>query len=584
MDLLCALWISRLRTHRKFANFTSTSIDSVRCLSEHRGVSIRRKIAVAAACCAGLLVLALVGLHFYLRWETARYRASLVRNGEKLNVEELLPPRASDENGAPQLRMAASRLPQWGAPNFRVLSESPPIAMRLVSAGHAIVGWQQSDLRGHSTQSQTNTWDELRTELEPLAPLLTDIQSALKSPAFDFQLNYALGSSLPLPHLNSLRTAMQILNSSTLLYLHDENRQAAMECLAAQVALIRVLENEPLPISQSIRARFVQSALGATWEALQAKGWSDAELAHLQVRWEAIRFLGPFAASAALDRATRIHEIHWIQQSRQNYDAFMRAALPGQTLPGAFGPLPDDLFEAMRELPKQSFRSFTVGFDVWCWRYFSSYRDERSSMACTQVAIEALRTALTNRSYMTVRSNLSAGFAKLGYPEPNVDWCGYGLSVHDLFAGATSDSSRLCRRALYAETQRELVVTAIALERYRLRHGHPPIQLNALVPEFFHDIPRDYMDGQPLRYQLNADQMPVLYSIGADGNDDNGDNSPPDRLSGPPAGRWLNSRDWVWPQPATLEEIEHYNARLGEQIRKTSSKQVSGQRRRSASN
>lgn len=105
-----------------------------------------------------------------------------------------------------------------------------------------------------------------------------------------------------------------------------------------------------------------------------------------------------------------------------------------------------------------------------------------------------------------------------------------------------------------SETDRSMVLCAIALKRYSLRHSKPAPDLNALVPEFLPSVPTDYMDGKPLKYRLNADGAWLLYSVGNDGRDDGGDPSPakPDQTY-PLIWR---GKDVVWPSPAKPEEIE----------------------------
>jgi hypothetical protein len=63
--------------------------------------------------------------------------------------------------------------------------------------------------------------------------------------------------------------------------------------------------------------------------------------------------------------------------------------------------------------------------------------------------------------------------------------------------------------------------TAIALELYHRRHGDWPDSLAALVPDFLPEVPRDRYDGGPIKYRL-VDEQPVLYSVGADRDDDRG--------------------------------------------------------------
>jgi hypothetical protein len=65
------------------------------------------------------------------------------------------------------------------------------------------------------------------------------------------------------------------------------------------------------------------------------------------------------------------------------------------------------------------------------------------------------------------------------------------------------------------------IETAIALELWHRRHGSWPETLDALVPGLLPAIPIDRTDGQPLRYAVR-DASPVLYSIGADRDDDGG--------------------------------------------------------------
>lgn len=66
-----------------------------------------------------------------------------------------------------------------------------------------------------------------------------------------------------------------------------------------------------------------------------------------------------------------------------------------------------------------------------------------------------------------------------------------------------------------------LTVTALALERFRLRYGQYPPDLDALVPEFLPSVPGDLVDGAPLRYCFTASGCAV-YSISMDHVDGGG--------------------------------------------------------------
>ncbi len=80
-----------------------------------------------------------------------------------------------------------------------------------------------------------------------------------------------------------------------------------------------------------------------------------------------------------------------------------------------------------------------------------------------------------------------------------------------------------------------------------------------LVPAFLSRVPVDLVDGQPLRYRLKDEQHFLLYSVGLDGKDNGGDPAEgPDEfnLDGKNTGR-----DWVYPKPATVEEINAEEAK-----------------------
>ena len=94
---------------------------------------------------------------------------------------------------------------------------------------------------------------------------------------------------------------------------------------------------------------------------------------------------------------------------------------------------------------------------------------------------------------------------------------------------------RAGERAVHTETERQMTLAAIALKRYRLRHGTLPPRLEALVPELLPSVPYDYMSAKPLGYRLKADGTYVLYSVGEDGKDDGAD---PTSLPGTPPGLW----------------------------------------------
>jgi hypothetical protein len=110
-------------------------------------------------------------------------------------------------------------------------------------------------------------------------------------------------------------------------------------------------------------------------------------------------------------------------------------------------------------------------------------------------------------------------------------------------------------QAAQAEAQRRILVAALALERYRIRHGTYPPTLAALTPEFLKAGPVDFMDGRPLRYQLNGAGHYRLYSVGLDGVDDGGkmagEEKPSLDVFGAGGLGVMPKGDIVWPFPTS---------------------------------
>ena len=65
------------------------------------------------------------------------------------------------------------------------------------------------------------------------------------------------------------------------------------------------------------------------------------------------------------------------------------------------------------------------------------------------------------------------------------------------------------------------VLTGLALELYRRDHGDYPDTLDTLVPHYLPEVPIDRITGDPIRYRV-VDGRPIVYSVGADRDDDGG--------------------------------------------------------------
>jgi hypothetical protein len=187
------------------------------------------------------------------------------------------------------------------------------------------------------------------------------------------------------------------------------------------------------------------------------------------------------------------------------------------------------------------------GFYVPLWQFAWSHQDEKFYLEAMQDVLEGGREAERRYSVAPV-SRVSK---QLEHRWENQS--SYSKMSRHLSELLADSKARAPERAISFEAQRALTVTAIALKRHELRHGSAATTLAALVPEFLREIPRDTFDGQPLRYRPGEGGSYLLYSIGKDERDDGGDPVPPNK--GSQNFHFINGRDWVWPMPATQEDI-----------------------------
>ena len=115
-----------------------------------------------------------------------------------------------------------------------------------------------------------------------------------------------IGSRFPnalLPYLADLKSLANTFEALTMLALRNGERDAAWTNLFAVTCLATAYSPEPIDISHLVRLGCVGIACDATWNALQAPGWTEAQLALLQRRWETPELWSGLPETAAYSRA-----------------------------------------------------------------------------------------------------------------------------------------------------------------------------------------------------------------------------------------------------------------------------------------
>ena len=504
---------------------------------------LKRRILISVLALAVLAALRAAFHNVRAKRALRAFKAELVAKGEKLTIEEMTPPANLEA------RRAANDLIQatWQLRTGLVFPNNLPTVMGTVLPGKASVGWKQSGIRD---ARKTNTWDELAGDLKMNAAALEQIREVLRSPQFDMNINYKMRFNVALGSLARHKTIAHWLSAATLNDLHAGRLNEAAANLTALLSLINTSRDQRLIIYQLVRIAIAAIGIPPTWEALQAGGWTDAQLAGFQQGWAALEFLQPMEQALAMSRAMDIEIFDRLRNSsaerRQWFsgNAFGGAAAPpGTPTPTNIAEVPDFALE-WSKARLSSLHSFAQENS---WRWLWSYDDELRYVQTLQVLLEVPRHARLTGSFASARSRGTNGIWRLRHPG-DLGFVRYFLS--DMLAPAMERASA---KAARLEVQREMTVTAIALKRYSLRHGKLAPTLAALVPEFLPQTPKDLIDGLPLRYRLQADGSFLLYSVNEDGKDDGGDPRP----TSPASQNYSfgNGRDMVWPMPATADEV-----------------------------
>jgi hypothetical protein len=406
--------------------------------------------------------------------------------------------------------------------------------MKFLGPGKALAASREPVL---PTDESTNIWPDLIRIVAENESALEQVRQALAVPDFAFNLDYRQMASLLIPHLARVKGIAQWLSTAVMVNLHEGWLTNACDNLLALAALASKNQHESLMISELVRVAITAIALNTTWEALQCSGWTDEQLRDLQSAWQSVDFWSQAEAALAMERP---FGEHGYAAGRQSYAAINFTG--GSTSSGL-----SELTQMGKEVldnPTQGFRSFLHRYPgYWGWKFWQSYDDELESFEAVQAGLEAIR--------LTKKENV-AGFVLVEFEQRAARMREARPRTGRWFSQAMPEIlQRFLFRIRGVEIQRSLVVAAIALERYKLKHSAYPAEFSALWPEFAAGPFRDPIDGKPLHYRLNPDGSFVLYSVGENGVDDGGN---PEPQEGAPR-QWWRARDAVWPRPATTDEI-----------------------------
>ena len=533
-------------------------------------MSRRRKFLIVAGIVLGVAVLIPIVRHYQLRFAVANYVAELKAKGEPTDLAQVIPPPVPPEqNSAPLITNALSEIEEEKVFTNSIIFKNSPFDMSMsIAPGKKIVGWRQPfvhDPEGYGGgYYPTNTWEDLGGQLSERQNDLQSFRKLIDNPLIDFNYNYSDPKKfIPAlaPHLSQFKLAVQWLEASEFYNLHQGDITNASTDVRAMLALVKSETNERFEISQLIRFALAQISADATWDVLQTTNVSDKDLAQLQQDWQSLEFIAPLKNAFLLERVSELQLVDYLRQSPTNLDAevdWTQNIMSGWRNEYTYKRTENGTYVVDDE--RNSYQKVIDGISIqWAkfqWRWFWSYADEVRGLQMWQAVIDGTQIMETNNSFQLVQSFVNTNFVQLGFDSvKNNPYAIISQNAHNQLTAI--------RKAATVETARNVVITAIALKRYELRHHQLPATLEELTPDLLKTVPTDFMDGEPLRYRPNVDGTFLLYSVGKNGVDDGGDPSLEKGVTNS-SFNWQNNHalDWVWPQPATEEEIQAYYKKL----------------------
>ena len=487
----------------------------------------------------------------------ARYKNFLATKGEKISPADFAPPVSKEENGVPAIVRGVSQL-KPGA----ILPETYPPKMELLPSGHAAVGFRENEW---GFDNKTNSWEALALEWKTNEAILLQIKDALEKPILNSELDYSQGYNLLIPNLSSCKKLVMWFGGGSQLALHEGKKREAMERLLPQIRLPRLIASDRLAISELVRFAVVSFAKTATWEALQAEGWTDEALLKIQAAWESQEFI----KSAVVGfQGELVYEDASYKLLRNSNDDTYKILFEWPKIfpfaeeveePSALEkwvsdlPYGDDILEFLQKRIGGDGIAKFLRKQIFCrvWRFAWSHQHELRSAKQIHRLLEITRDLEKEKSFSGVHDALEK-FTREAERKNFYDSLRFPESPSYLVL------SKVINKAARAQTDRSTVLCAIALQRHFLRYEKYPESLHRLVPEFLPSVPFDYFDGKPMKYFLNTDGTFKLYSVGEDGEDNHGDSSLANSRTG---GRSIwDRKDAIWPAPATKEEIAAFRA------------------------
>lgn len=511
-----------------------------------------------------LVVLAALVVLFYTeenwrgQWAWDRHQQQLQARGAPIAASDFIPaPVPDDENFAmtPLLAPLFDFVPgtqKWRTTNGPALPQS--FAARYDAASSLIkskpgphstswtgpttdlIEWASAFLQ--STNTAHSNARVIRTDFTPpqaaaevlealsqSEPAIEELRAATQRKYCRFNIRYQQENpaTILLPHLAALKHISQILQLRASAELAGNQTDAAFADLNLMFFVVDACREEPILISHLVRFSLLQLALQPFAEGFGH--WSEPQLRSFEERLERFNFCADITRSLQAERVLfGSAMIDYIQRSPDRLQVL--ANLGDMVGPG------DDHLNGiaaagvvLAAAPNGWLNFERLNHSRIFEDYFLPIIDPTERRISPDLARKAEEHVAAEGNHSTLTLTLR----------------------HRFFAGLLLPSvSRVLQKTAFTQTAADLAAVASALERFRLVNGAFPESLDLLAPQFIARLPRDVVNGRPLKYRRVARDQYLLYSVGWNQQDDGGTIG----LNGKGEGIDLKTGDWVWKNPA----------------------------------
>ncbi len=433
-----------------------------------------------------------------------RHLRELEAKGDTLDILKVAPPPIPDEQNLAVAPLFAELMTASNQNQTRLALATRPLVSQMPTTGD----WRRAQRVDLTQLRAAYSNENLLAAFEPARAILQEVADACAArPQCRFPIQYEKGFACLLPHASIVNSMGKLLRLRAVAELDAGQTDAAAQDIRLTLRLGDAIKDEPLLISLMVRIAVLQAAMQPLWEGLADHSWSEAQLQQFQQDLAAINLMTHLDTAFHGERC----------MARWTLDVMLGNSTLLDSLDGES--------RALRVMPSGWIYFNCLNVDLFYQRHILPGFDGRAGRI-NPARVKASDAAFSDRAWKT-------------FP--------YRVLEHLLVPAVSS----VITKSGVAHTSIQSATLACALERYRLANGRYPDQLDALVPQYIAAVPRDVIDGQPLRYRRDGEGF-LLWSIGWNQQDDGGvaGLTKPDQASEQPR---LDEKqgDWVWrSQPA----------------------------------